>query len=184
MTIIEKDPDLYLNESIPCATGVSRGYREIIDFCETNPDVYIDITSLGTFKHQSNDDYSITSGKGFLVSASEFIRLISDQMQLDARDIAIRAETIELNGSVSTTIHNPILVSSEYGTISTIDLFAVRGLSEWRSATDDSLGSITGRLSEVESAGGEIAGIKDGITAIMDRLSALEAAGESEQPSP
>lgn len=141
MSIIEKDPDLFLNESIPCATGVSRGYREVVDFCIENPDLYIDIKSLGTFKHYSGDDYSITSERGFTVSASDLISLVAEQR------VTIHGKTVVLNGTHASKVYNPILVLSDGREIDSNLLSRIFGLAD----TDALISSIQSSVVSMQS---------------------------------
>lgn len=84
MTIIEKDPDLIIGEIIPCSTGVSRGYKEVVDRCEENPELYIDMESLGTFLHKSRDMYRVISEEDFVVEAARAASLGAREISLES----------------------------------------------------------------------------------------------------
>ena len=84
MTIIEKDPDLIIGEIIPCSAGVSRGYKEVVDRCEENPELYIDMESLGTFLHKSRDMYRVISEEDFVVEAARAASLGAREISLES----------------------------------------------------------------------------------------------------
>lgn len=78
----EQDDDLGTTR---CSTGESWGYREIINACQHNPALFLEIISRGTMKYQAEGAYEvITDDEMRLLAAARVLMEAGASMDLSA----------------------------------------------------------------------------------------------------
>jgi len=177
-----------------CGTDIGRGWKQVVDHCLRNPELYIDIMSLGTIKHKAVDAYTIAA-LDFIVNAAR------DYLNTTARDIVLHAgRDIVIDSEASTEIHSgdqltvlsdqQITIDSESTYIRNLTLEGIGGkllaasIADMSAAIADNASSIAdlsatveniaARLSSLETEVGNIV-IPD-IAPLTNRVAALEAA--------